>query len=156
MKLTCPLLVVQNMQRSKLFYQTLLDQQVVMDFGENITFDGGFALQTQSSWETFLRCLPDDIQYGGKNAELYFETQDFDGFVDKLQAHPNVKWVHDVVEYPWGQRVVRFYDPDHHILEVGESMVTVAQKLLAQGMTPEMVAEVTQHPIEFVRQCMEE
>ena len=44
-----------------------------------------------------------------------------------------------VKEHSWGQRVVRFYDPDGHLIEVGESMRQVVHRFLAQGLT---VAEV--------------
>lgn len=59
--------------------------------------------------------------------------------------------MHDIKEYPWGQRVVRFYDPDQHIIEVGESMENVARKLFKQDLSIEEVAERTQHPLEFVK-----
>ena len=50
--------------------------------------------------------------------------------------------------------MVHFYDPDRHIVEVGESMGTVARRFLAQGMSVEQTAVITQHPVEFVRGCM--
>ena len=62
--------------------------------------------------------------------------------------------VHPLTEYPWGQRVVHFYDPDRHIVEVEESMDTVVRRFLAQGMSVEQTAEITQHPVEFVHGCM--
>jgi len=89
-----------------------------------------------------------------KNVEVYFEEDDFDAFLIHLKACDNVSYVHDVREYPWGQRVVRFYDPDQHIIEVGESMESVARKLYKQGLSLEEVAERTQHPIEFVKDSL--
>ena len=52
-----------------------------------------------------------------------------------------------------GQRVIRFYDPDMHIIEVGESMLTVVKRFISQGLSIEETAERTQHPIEFIRAC---
>ena len=37
-----------------------------------------------------------------------------------------IEYVHPVKEHGWGQRVVRFYDPDKHIIEVGENMKVVS------------------------------
>ncbi|MGE4284585.1 MAG: VOC family protein, partial [Clostridia bacterium] len=80
------------------------------------------------------------------NFELYFEEAQFDEFVKRLKSF-EIQYVHDVIEYPWGQRVIRFYDPDMHMIEVGESMETVVKRFIAQGLSVEETAERTQHPI---------
>ena len=49
---------------------------------------------------------------------FHFEEDNFDEFADKLKEC-DVEYVHPIVEHSWGQRVVRFYDPDKHIIEVG-------------------------------------
>ena len=58
-------------------------------------------------------------------------------------------------EHAWGQRVVRFYDPDRHIIEVGENMKTVCKRFIDSGMTPEQTAERMDVPIEYVHACIE-
>jgi hypothetical protein len=40
-----------------------------------------------------------------------------------------------VFEHGWGQRVIRFYDLDWHIIEVGEEMDFVVRRFLAQGLS---------------------
>lgn len=156
MKLTCPLIVVKNMARAKEFYERLLNQHVVMDFGDNITFDGGFSLQTEDSWLDIIDMSHGDVRFGGNDSELYFETEDLDRFLLNLNAMPNILLVHDVKEHPWGQRVVRFYDPDDHIIEVGESMCHVVKRLISSGMNVEQTAAKTQHPPEFIYRCLSE
>lgn len=42
-----------------------------------------------------------------------------------------------VLEQTWGQRSIRFYDLDRHIIEVGESMKKVVERFLASGLTME-------------------
>ena len=54
-----------------------------------------------------------------------FEEDDFDKFADKLKEC-DIEYVHPIIEHSWGQRDVRFYDPDKHIIEVGENMKIVA------------------------------
>ncbi|KJR47530.1 Lactoylglutation lyase [Desulfosporosinus sp. I2] len=49
---------------------------------------------------------------------MYFEEVDFDGFILKINDIADINYVHPIVEHSWGQRVVRFYDPDKHIIEV--------------------------------------
>ena len=74
------------------------------------------------------------------NMELCFETKDFDEFLKKLNSRPDIRRLGDVVEHGWGQRVVRLYDPDGHLIEVGEDMGMVVRRFLASGMTMEEVS----------------
>ena len=153
MKYMCPMLVVENMQISRTFYETVLRQKVVLDFGANITFEGSFSLQTKSTWTDFIRKTGDDIKFGGNNFELDFEEEDFEGFLKHLENFPDVERLHDIIEYPWGQKVIRFYDPDRHIIEVGESMVSVVKRFLEEGLSIEAVSQRTMYPVEFVMMC---
>ena len=73
------------------------------------------------------------------NMELCFETKDFDEFLKKLNSRPDIRRLGDVVEHGWGQRVVRLYDPDGHLIEAGEDMEMVVRRFLASGMTMEEV-----------------
>lgn len=81
------------------------------------------------------------------------EEDNFDEFADKLKEC-DIEYVHPIVEHSWGQRVVRFYDPDKHIIEVGENMKIVCKRFLNSGMTPEQVAERMDVPMKFVNACM--
>ena len=74
------------------------------------------------------------------NAEIVFEEQDFDGFLNKLKAYSDIKYLGEVIEHSWGQRVIRFYDLDEHLIEVGEDMQMVVKRFLASGMTMEEVS----------------
>ena len=60
--------------------------------------------------------------------------------MQKLKQYPDIEYVGDVVEHSWGQRVVRFYDLDGHMIEVGEEMKMVVNRFLASGMTMEEVS----------------
>lgn len=74
------------------------------------------------------------------NLELCFETEDLDGFLKELDRRPEIRRLGGVIEHGWGQRVVRFYDPDGHLIEVGEDMGLVVRRFLASGMTLEEVS----------------
>ncbi|MCR5677511.1 MAG: hypothetical protein K6G13_05710 [Agathobacter sp.] len=53
-------------------------------------------------------------------ARLEFEERDIEGFVEKLEAcYPGVKYVNKLMTHSWGQKVVRFYDLDGNLIEVG-------------------------------------
>ena len=62
----------------------------------------------------------------------------------------DVEYVHPVKEHAWGQRVVRFYDPDRHMIEVGEDMKVVCKRFLDSGMTVEQTAERMDVPVDAV------
>ncbi len=152
MELKNPMLVVTDMDKTVAFYKNVLGLQVVMDFGANKVLTGGLALQTLDTYREFIGT--DDISFGGNHFEIYFEEDEFDKFADNLR-NCNVQYVHPVKEHAWGQRVVRFYDPDRHIIEVGENMKTVCKRFIDSGMTPEQTAERMDVPIEYVHACIE-
>ena len=91
--------------------------------------------------------------YPGVEMDLHFEEDDFDKFADRLKEY-DIEYVHPIIEHSWGQRVVRFYDPDKHIIEVGENMKIVCKRFLNSGMTPEQVAERMDVPMKFINACM--
>ena len=153
MKFKNPLLVVSDMEKSKKFYKDVLNLRVIMDFGANVTLTGGLCLQTKETWMGFIDAKEEDIIFGGNNAEIYFEEDDFDAFAEKLKGIDDIDYVHPVIEHRWGQRVVRFYDPDRHIIEVGENMKFVCRRFLDSGMTEEEVAVRMDVPMKFVQAC---
>lgn len=150
MKFEASLIVVNDVQKSREFYEKVLNQTVRFDFGENIMFDGGFSIQLKPHFAKMVRLEVSDISQGSNSFELYFEEDDFDGFVRRLGSISGIQYLHDVVEHPWGQRVVRFYDPDKHIIEVSESMENVVKRFLEQGLSVSETAARTQYPVEFV------
>lgn len=150
MELKNPMLVVTDMERSLAFYREVLGLRVVLDFGANKTLTGGLCLQTAESYREFIE--KDTLAFGGNCFEVYFEEEDFDAFAQRLQGKA-VEYVHPVKEHPWGQRVVRLYDPDRHIIEVGESIETVCRRFLDRGLTLEQTAQRMDVPVEYVAAC---
>lgn len=151
MKLKSPMLVVTDIEQSVEFYKKVFGLHVIMDFGANKTLTGGLALQTVETYEQFIGTSK--ISFGGNNFEIYFEEDDFDKFASRLEGC-DIEYVHPVKEHSWGQRVVRFYDPDRHIIEVGKNMKVVCRRFLNSGMTAEQVAKRMDVPVKFVNSCM--
>lgn len=154
MKFRNPLLVVTDMERSIRFYKETLGLRVIVDFGANVTLTGGVCLQTRDSWKTFIQAEEESLVFGGRTAELYFEEDDFDAFLERLSALEGIQYVHPAIEHSWGQRAIRFYDPDRHMLEVGENMKTVCRRFLDGGMTVEEAAARMDVPVKYVKACM--
>lgn len=154
MKYQATLLAVKNIERSKKFYCELFGQKIVEDYGINIAFDGGIALQQE--FDQLLGISKDGIAEKSNNMELYFEEENLDGFIDILKEYPEIEYVHGIKEHDWKQRVIRIYDPDYHIIEVGEPMKSVVKRLLKEGYTIEETAEITQQSLELVYECMQD
>ncbi len=154
MKFVCPLVVVRDIEVSRTFYEEVLNQNAVYDLGENVSFEGGFAIHLRSHFSDLIGVDESDIVQGSNNAELYFEEDDLDAFLERLKEMDSVKFVHGLVEQPWGQRAIRLYDPDLHIIEVGEPMESVVRRFLGRGFSVEETVRRTSMPEEFVRQCV--
>lgn len=144
---------VKDITASRHFYEGLLGQEVEMDFGPNVGFKGGFAIWQvdHASQMIFEGPANGNGQLGHKNLELYFETSDLEAVWNQLMD-ADVWAIHPLREHPWGQCAFRVYDPDGHIVEIGEPMPAVIQRFLAQGMSVEAVAEKTSMPLEIVQQ----
>lgn len=156
MRYMAALLVIEDMERSRKFYESFMGLRVTEDLGANVTFEDGFSLQTKETWTTFIHRDEAEILTKSNNAELYFEVDDLDEILDKLKSNPEVELVCEPEEAPWGQRSVHFYDPDKHILEVGENMVMVVKRFLKRGMTVEQVVERTGYQKDYVAKLQAE
>ncbi len=153
MKFVCPLIVVNNIKVARNFYEDILGQKVKFDFGENVTFEGDFAIHLE---EHYLRLLGE--RNGNElrkthNFELYFETDDLESILGKLKEN-NVQFLHEIKEQPWGQRVMRFHDPDLHVVEVGETMESVVLRYHGIGMSIKEMSDRTSMPEEFVERVI--
>ena len=149
MKFVCPLIAVSDIEASKRFYQEIFNQEVTLDLEANVSFNGGFAIQLD--YAGLLGLDSDSVVKKSHNFEMYFEEDDFDSFLGKLEKRNDISYVHPPKKYPWQQRVVRIYDPDKHIIEIGESMAAIAKRYLEEGKTVEETSHIIQHPIAFVQ-----
>lgn len=128
-------IAVKDMQRAKKFYQDVFGLEVFQDYGINISF-GTLSLQQEFDWLTGIP--KESIAEKPNNMELYFEEDDFDGFIAKLGQRSDIQYVGEgIKEAGWGQRSVRFYDLDGHMIEVGENMKMVVKRFLDTGMSME-------------------
>ncbi|MCL2531685.1 MAG: glyoxalase [Oscillospiraceae bacterium] len=147
MKYEVACMAVKDVAASKKFYQELLGLKIDTDWGVNVSFKGcAFALQ--EGFAQIIGVPEESVTTRAHNMELVFEADDFDGFVAKLECYPNVELVKGgVVEQPWGQRSIHFYDLDGHVIEVGEKMLHVIERFMASGMTAADVAQRCDIPL---------
>lgn len=120
MKLRNILIVVKDIEKSKQFYHDLFGLDMVLDNDGNMIMTEGLVLQEEKLWRKF---LGKDIISENNACELYFEEPDIEAFAEKLeQLYPSIRYVNRLMEHSWGQKVIRFYDLDGNLIEVGTPM----------------------------------
>ena len=120
MRLKNTLIVVKDIEKSRKFYHDLFGLDLVLDNEGNMILAEGLVLQDEKIWKAF---LDRDIVPKSNSCELYFEEQEIDSFVEKLERlYPTIEYVNHLMTHSWGQRVIRFYDLDGNLIEVGTPM----------------------------------
>ena len=120
MRLKNILIVVKDIEKSRKFYQDLFGIELVLDNDGNMILTDGLVLQDEKIWRSFLN---KDIIPKSNSCELYFEEQDIESFIEKLEKlYPKIEYVNHLMTHSWGQRVIRFYDLDGNLIEVGTPM----------------------------------
>ena len=114
------LIVVKDIEKSRRFYHDLFGLELIVDNDGNMILTEGLVLQDEKYWIGF---LGKEIISENNSCELYFEESDIEGFVKKLESYyPDVRYVNRLMTHSWGQKVIRFYDPDGNLIEVGTPM----------------------------------
>lgn len=117
MKFKGTLVVVEDCKRAFEFYHDLLGFELIQDNDGNMELSGGLYLQERKYWETF---LGQKVKSYSNSTELYFEEPDVEAFVKRLESlYPDVHYANPIMTHSWGQTVVRFYDLDGNLIEVG-------------------------------------
>lgn len=149
-------LFVKDIEISKDFYINILQQQIDLDFGKNVIFKAGFAI-----WEIRdSHIIPDKVgldkirDCSVNRFELYFETNNILQDYKDLKSK-NVLFLHEIHEEIWGQQTIRFFDPDNHLIEIGESMEQFVSRFYKQGLTIEQVSTRTHVPVEEVKRLID-
>ena len=153
-----PVLFVRDAQKSKTFYSNVLEMTIVGDFGGmNIIFKEGFALWQPMEQNIIPQKLGSENMFNTKATsrfELCFETEDLDTVYKKLKDN-NVQFLHELNTELWGQRTIRFYDYDGHLLEVGEAMHVFLRRIFEEeGKNIEATAKRTFMEPEMVKQLL--
>ena len=99
------------------YYHDLFGLEMLLDNGGNMILSEGLVLQEEECWKDFLQ---GDVLPRNNHCELYFEESEIESFVDKLERlYPETEYVNPLTTHSWGQKVIRFYDLDGNLIEVG-------------------------------------
>lgn len=151
MKLHSIVLFVKDIELSKTFYTKLIGLSVVHDFGNNVILSGGISIwQIQQS-----HIISKELETvsNSNRFELYFEAENIDEINLKLEQN-SVTLLHPIHTEPWGQRTIRFFDPDSHLIEIGEPLEVFVMNMSKQGLSPEQISTQSGIPIETVKNLL--
>lgn len=142
------LLVVTDLKKSLKFYETVLQQKVLYNLGQSITFESNITLIQKDS---FSPLLPKRSRINPKplNMALYFEEEQLSQLEATLKRK-KVEFLNPMEEQPWGQRIIRFLDPDGHLIEVAQPMSCVVKELSQQGLTTQEISKKTGLPSDLI------
>lgn len=119
MRLKNVLITVKDMEKSKAFYKELFGLDVILDNDGNVILTEGLVLQDAGIWE---ETVGGGIIPRNNASELYFEETDIESFAEKLGAYPEeIQYINRLTQDSQGRKVIRFYDPDGNLIEVGQN-----------------------------------
>ena len=152
MKFHSTVVFVKDIAQAKDFYTQYLDFTIEHDFGKNVILNNRLSL-----WEIRPEhIISSELETinSSNRFELYFETARIDEACSKLN-NAGVKFLHQPHEEPWGQRTMRFFDPDNHLIEIGEPLEVFVNNMHNNGLSPEQISAKSGIPLETVLHLIE-
>lgn len=116
-----PIALVKDTQISKAFYRDVIGLNIAQDFGSFVLFEGNFSIHDAAIFYGYIGKSYEGETLGRDNLNFYFTTDDLNAMQDKLEQ-AGVKFIHKIQHCEWGENVLRIFDPDGHIIEIGDAM----------------------------------
>jgi catechol 2,3-dioxygenase-like lactoylglutathione lyase family enzyme len=147
------LIFVTDISKSRHFYEEILGQEIMYDLENNIQYMSGISLW-QLRKEHFLNEKL-NLDLKSNRFEFYFESENLEELEKKLISQ-KVNFLHSVHVETWGQKTLRFFDPDNHLIEVGEEMHTYITRMHNEGESLEIIHKRTLLPMNKIIQILME
>lgn len=147
MKLNSSVIFVKDIERACYFYEKVLCLKVEHDFGKNVIFEGGLAIWQLNAEHVIAQKL--QIHARCNRFELYFEDPNIEGVYNRLLKE-GVEFLHPIKQEMWGQKTIRFFDHDHHLIEIGEPLEVFVRNMYLEGLSISEIVEksgIVQHTI---------
>jgi len=137
-------LFVTDIARSRAVYEGAFGLVPEVETPLMVAYKGGLAIWEATSARTVV--YGDPMEGVGTatrhGAEVWFETNDPEGSSRRVAA-AGLTFLHPVREEAWGQKTFRCFDPDGHLIEVGETMAGFIRRMQEEGMDTSAIAEKT-------------
>jgi len=111
--------LVKDIACSKHFYEDIMGLKIKEEYDTIIMFENNFVIHKADVFYEYINKSYQGEKMGHDNVDFYFTTSDLDGFLQKLKAE-HVTFIHEIKQHAWGEKVIRIYDPDGHIVEIGD------------------------------------
>jgi catechol 2,3-dioxygenase-like lactoylglutathione lyase family enzyme len=152
MKFHSTVIFVKEISRAKDFYTRLLEFSIEHDFGKNVILNNGLTLWEIQDSHVISKGLHTDND--STRFELYFESEDLEKVLDLLDKN-GTRFLHRIHEEPWGQRTIRFFDPDKHLIEIGEPLGVFVNNMSRNGLSVKEISEKSGIPVETVNRLIQ-
>jgi catechol 2,3-dioxygenase-like lactoylglutathione lyase family enzyme len=152
MKFHSTVIFVKEISRAKDFYTRLLEFSIEHDFGKNVILSNGLTIweiQESHIISKELHTNNDSTRF-----ELYFESEDLEKVLDILEIN-GTRFLHRIHEEPWGQRTFRFFDPDNHLIEIGEPLEVFVNNMSRNGLSVKEISEKSGIPADTVNRLIQ-
>jgi len=149
---TSAVLLTRQYDRMVEFYRNVLEQEIKYDFDGCIQFECGLSIWRAREDHPVSKAL--NSRGGNAALEVCFETEDLNAQAAQI-AETGVTLAHGVIEESWGQRTLRFFDPDGNLVELGESMPAFCKRLHQSGMSVKEIGKKTGIQQETVKHFLE-
>jgi catechol 2,3-dioxygenase-like lactoylglutathione lyase family enzyme len=142
-------LFVVDLNISGFFYEKILNQKISTKYPNIIQFENGISIWQIKSTHIISQTAK-DFNRKNLNFELYFEDDNLDLIEENLKKN-NIEFLHSIHEETWGQKTIRFFDPDNNLIEIGETPSGFIGRLYADNMSVEEISQKTNMNIETVK-----
>lgn len=147
-------IICRNLEIMKLFYVDVLGQEIELDLGNCVSLKKAISLwQLEELYPIAQKRGKTYDKAGNNNIELCFETEKFDSIVSNLEKE-DIRYLHKTEEERWGQKTIRFYDPENNLIEIGETIPCFVRRFANKGMSAEEVSKKTSVPLEYVKNIL--
>jgi catechol 2,3-dioxygenase-like lactoylglutathione lyase family enzyme len=147
MKFHSTVIFVKEISRSKDFYMRFLEFSIEHDFGKNVILSNGLTIWEIQDSHIISKEL--ETKDDSNRFELYFESEELEKIVILLEKNGTI-FLHKIHEEPWGQKTIRFFDPDNHLIEIGEPLEVFVNNMSREGLSVKEINEKSGIPIDTV------
>jgi catechol 2,3-dioxygenase-like lactoylglutathione lyase family enzyme len=148
MKFHSTVVFVKEISRSKDFYTRFLEFSIEHDFGKNVILSNGLTIWEIQDSHIISKQL--QTNNDSNRFELYFENEDLEKALNILEK-AGIRFLHKIHEEPWGQRTIRFFDPDNHLIEIGEPLEVFVNNMSRNGLSVEEISAKSGIPVKTVK-----
>lgn len=114
------IILVKDIKESRHFYKDIIGLTPVKDFETFVLFENNFSIHKADLFYEYINKPYQGEKMGHDNVDIYFTTSDLNGVLKKLEKE-KVPFIHKIRQCEWGEKVLRIYDPDGHIIEIGDA-----------------------------------